>query len=171
MKRLVVLAALAALAVSAPAQESKTIPDLGPVGPIVKLHGGFKFTEGPAADKLGNVFFTDIPEEKIYQLDPQGKLSVFREKSAHANGLMVNAKGEIVACEMDGRLVAISPDGKTVRPIIEMHEGKRFNAPNDLVIDKQAASTSPIRRSGRPLPCRRARPASITWAATARPPG
>jgi gluconolactonase len=67
---------------------------------------------------------------------------------------MVNAKSEIVACEMDGRIVAISPDGKTVRAIVEQHEGKRFNAPNDLVVDKQGGVyfTDPAFRAPTPLP-------------------
>jgi gluconolactonase len=155
MKLIVGLAALWALLLSdGLTQELKTIDGIGPAGPALKLHGGFKFTEGPAADKDGNLYFTDIPEEKIYKVDPQGKLSVFREKSGHANGLMVNAKGEIVACEMDGRIVAISPDGKSVRPLVEMHEGKRFNAPNDLVLDKQGGVyfTDPAFRAPTPLP-------------------
>jgi gluconolactonase len=65
-------------------------------------------------------------------------LTVFREKSNKTNGMMVNAKGEIIACEMGaGRVVAISPDGKDVRVVADKYEGKSFNAPNDLVIDKQ----------------------------------
>src|SRR5205809_5710016 len=96
-------------------EELKSIPGIGPAGKIVKLHTGFKFTEGPAADKAGNVYFSDIPNEKIHKVDVDGKLSVFWEKSNKSNGLMVNAKGEIVACEMTGRVVAISADGKDVR--------------------------------------------------------
>ena len=53
------------------------IPGIGQVGKTVKLHTDFKFTEGPAADAKGNVYFTDIPDEKIYKVDAEGKLSVF----------------------------------------------------------------------------------------------
>jgi gluconolactonase len=122
-----------------PAQDEKPvrIEGIGPAGPIVKLHTGFKFTEGPAADRHGNVYFSDIPNERIHKVDADGKLSVFREKSNHANGLMLNAKGEIVACEGDGQVVAYSPDGKSHRVLADTYEGKRFNAPNDLVVDKQ----------------------------------
>jgi gluconolactonase len=130
------------------------IPGIGPAGKIVKLHTGFTFTEGPAADRAGNVYFSDIPDEKIYKVDTKGKLSVFREKSNHANGLMVNAKGEVVACEMDGRMVAISPDGKEVRVLAAGYEGKRFNAPNDLVLDREGGVyfTDPSFRAPKPLP-------------------
>jgi gluconolactonase len=67
---------------------------------------------------------------------------------------MVNAQGELVACEMQGRVVAISPDGKTVRPLAETYLGKRFNAPNDLVIDRQGGVyfTDPHFMAPQPLP-------------------
>src|SRR5262245_53211983 len=97
------------LAIAVPAgagEKDKAIAGIGPTGKIVKLHTGFKFTEGPAADREGNVYFSDIPEEKIHKIDTKGKLSLFVEKSNSANGLMINAKGELVACEMDGRVAA-----------------------------------------------------------------
>jgi gluconolactonase len=114
----------------------KPIPGIGPAGKIVKLHTGFKFTEGPAVDHAGNVYFSDIPNQRIHKVDTKGNLSLFREKTNRANGLMVNAKGEIVACEMEGRVVVLSPDGKERRVLAEKYNGKRFNAPNDLVIDR-----------------------------------
>lgn len=131
------LGILFGVTVRAADEDGKAIPGIGPVGKIVKLHTGFKFTEGPAGDREGNVYFSDIPNERIHIVDKDGKLSIFREKSNRANGLMVNAKGEIVACEMAGRVVAISSDGKKVRVLADKFEDKPFNAPNDLVIDKQ----------------------------------
>src|SRR5205809_7083005 len=62
----------------------KPIPGSGPTGKISKLHTGFKFTEGPAADNEGNLFFSDIPNERIHKLNSKGELSVFREKSDKA---------------------------------------------------------------------------------------
>ena len=118
------------------AEPSAAIPDLGPTGPVVKAHTGFAFTEGPAAATDGSVYFTDIPNERIHKIDPAGELSVFCDKSGHANGLMVNSKGEVVACEMDGQIVACEANGKNSRVIAGKFDGKRFNAPNDLVLDK-----------------------------------
>src|SRR4051794_20843490 len=88
------------------------IPGVGPSGEIKKAHSDCKFTEGPTSDADGNAYFSDIPNERIHKIDTTGKVSVFREKSNSANGLMVNAKGEIVACEMTGAIVALSADGK-----------------------------------------------------------
>ena len=145
---------LFALVAAATATAQDKIPGVGPAGEIKKAHSDFKFVEGPAADTDGNVYFTDIPNEKIHKIDAMGNLSVFREKSNFANGLMVNAKGEVVACEMAGAVVAISKDGKERRVIADKHDGKRFNAPNDLVIDKAGGVyfTDPSFRAPMPLP-------------------
>src|SRR5262249_48851394 len=120
----------------------------------VKLHTGFKFTEGPTPDHEGNVYFSDIPNERIHKVDKDGKLSIFREKSNRSNGLKVNAKGEIVACEMAGRVIAISSGVQTVRVLADKYDGKQFNAPNDLVIDKAGGVyfTDPGFGAPKPLP-------------------
>jgi gluconolactonase len=130
------------------------ISGIGPVGPIVKLQTDFKFTEGPAADAEGNVFFSDIPASKTYKVDLAGKLSIFREPSNSTNGMMFNAAGELVGCEMEGRVSAVGPDGKTVRVLAATYQGKRFNAPNDLVIDANGGVyfTDPHFRAPEPLP-------------------
>jgi gluconolactonase len=130
------------------------IAGLGPAGPVVKLHTKFAFTEGPAADREGNVYFSDIPNQKIYKVDTKGKLTLFRDRTNRANGLMVNAKGEVIACEMGGQVAAYSADGKERRVLADKHDGKRFNAPNDLVIDKQGGIyfTDPAFGAPQPLP-------------------
>lgn len=145
----VVLAAGIALA-----DDPKPIAGLGPTGAVSKVYGKYAFSEGPAADAKGNVYFSDIPNEKIHKIDASGAVTVFVAKSNHANGLMVNAQGEIVACEMDGAIAAYSADGKKRRLIAGEYEGKRFNAPNDLVIDKSGGIyfTDPAFRAPMPLP-------------------
>jgi gluconolactonase len=136
------------------AQEPDAIPGVGPSGAIKKLHTNFKFTEGPAAGADGIVFFSDIPNQKIHKIDAEGRLTTFREMSNRANGLMVNAKGEIVACEMAGAIVALSADGKDRRVITDKHDGKPYNAPNDLVIDRAGGVyfTDPAFSAKPPLP-------------------
>jgi gluconolactonase len=136
------------------AADEKMIPGVGPAGEIKKAQTGFKFTEGPIGDPDGNVYFSDIPNEKIHKISADGKLGVFRDKSNSANGLMINAKGEIVACEMTGAIVALSPDGKERRVITDKYDGKRYNAPNDLVLDKAGGVyfTDPAFRAPTPLP-------------------
>lgn len=137
------------------ADPPKPIPGIGPTGPIKKLHGGFKFVEGPAADKSGTVFFTDIPAERILKVDPMGNLSVFREHTRLVNGTMWSATGELVGCQQkSGKLVAFSADGKSERVLATGFNGIRFNAPNDLVIDKAGGvyMTDPNYGAPKPLP-------------------
>jgi len=152
--RMVVLAAVALSALPQGANGADSIPGIGPSGEIKKLHTDLKFTEGPAADADGNLFFSDIPADRIYKLDGQGALSVFLEPSHHTNGLMVDGKGRILACEMDGRIVAIARDTKKVTELAAGYGGKRFNAPNDLVVDRSGGIylTDPRFRAPMPLP-------------------
>jgi gluconolactonase len=151
---LVSMLSLGLTAFSAADEKPTSIPGVGPTGKISKLHTDFKFTEGPAADRDGNVYFSDIPNERIHKSDTDGKLSLFRAKTNRANGLMVNAKGEIVACEMAGQVVAYSADGKSRRVLAGKYHGKRFNAPNDLVLDKHGGVyfTDPAFGAPMPLP-------------------
>src|SRR5581483_1953597 len=156
IKRLASLVVIFAIGRAATAADDvpERIPGIGPAGKVVKLYSDFKFTEGPAADREGNVYFSDIPNERIHKVDAAGKLSVAREKSNRANGLMLNAQGEIVACEMAGQIAAYSRDGKSRRVLADKYEGKRFNAPNDLVIDRRGGIyfTDPSFSAPKPFP-------------------
>ena len=102
---------------------------------VEKLAGGFAFTEGPAADAQGNVFFSDIPNNRICKWSLDGKLSTFRENSGGANGLYFDKNGNLLAAEGGGRrLVSIGPQGN-VTVLADKYDGKRFNSLNDLWID------------------------------------
>ena len=73
---------------------------------------GHNFTEGPAVDRDGNVFFTDIPNNRIHKIDGSGKVTVFKEDSGGANGLMFGPDGRLYACQNGRkRIVAYAPDG------------------------------------------------------------
>jgi gluconolactonase len=129
------------------------IPGIGPVGEIKQVHTGFEFTEGPAADAAGNLYFTDIPRNRIHKLDSSGQLSIFVEPSGHCNGLMI-VGDRLLACEMDGRLKQYSLADAKETALAEQFEGKRFNAPNDLVIDQTGGIyfTDPRFRAPDPWP-------------------
>ncbi len=73
---------------------------------------GHKFTEGPAVDRDGNVFFSDIPNNRIHRIGIDGKVSVFKENTGEANGLMFGADGMLYACQNGRkRIVAYGTDG------------------------------------------------------------
>jgi gluconolactonase len=102
---------------------------------VKKLAGGFVFTEGPAADAEGNIFFTDIPNNRIHKRSLEGKLSTFRENTGGANGLFFDKAGNLLACEMgNGRLVSIDMEGK-LTVLADKYDDKAFNSLNDLWIE------------------------------------
>jgi gluconolactonase len=133
--------------------QEEPIAGIGPAGKVERIDAKFDFTEGPVwiSDSL---YFTDIPKTRIYRLASDGKVHVFVENSKHANGLFSHAGGEIYACQMDGRLAAYSADGKQERVLVEKYGEYRFNAPNDLVIDRQGGVyfTDPAFSAPMPLP-------------------
>lgn len=106
-------------------------------GATLQLVGNqFSFTEGPAANKKGVVFFSDQPNDKIWKWD-NGTLSVFLDKSRRANGMYFDKKGNLIACaEEKNEIISISPKGK-VTVLLSDFEGKKLNGPNDLWIDKK----------------------------------
>jgi gluconolactonase len=140
------------LAAGAFAQDG--IEGIGPRGEIQKVQGDFQFTEGPAWDGNENLYFTDIPANRIYRLGEDGKIAVFLEPSHHANGLMVGGDGTLFACQMDGQVVSIDPETKESHVVAGEYMGERFNAPNDLVIDRAGGIyfTDPAFRAPQPLP-------------------
>jgi sugar lactone lactonase YvrE/enterochelin esterase-like enzyme len=74
---------------------------------------GHKFTEGPAVDASGNVYFSDIPNSRIHRISADGKVTIFRENTGEANGLMFGPDGRLYACQNGRkRIVAYSMDGK-----------------------------------------------------------
>ncbi len=95
----------------------------------------FKFTEGPASDKEGNVYFTDQPNDRILKWSVEGKLSTFLQPAGRSNGLFIDADGNIMACaDENNQLWRISPDGKK-RTVVHRFQGLRLNGPNDLWIN------------------------------------
>src|ERR1700740_1950864 len=58
----------------------------------------FSFTEGPATDKHGNIYFTDQPNNKIWKYDTKGRLSVFLENAGRSNGMYFDKKGNLLSC-------------------------------------------------------------------------
>jgi gluconolactonase len=110
----------------------------------IKAEGGL--TEGPAVAKDGSIYFSDILREKtkgmILRFDPKTKkTTVFAADSHKSNGLIFNAEGELLACEgadYGGRGYSkwnVKSGKRTV--IAATYQGKKFNAPNDICLDRQ----------------------------------
>jgi gluconolactonase len=113
------------------AAESKII---APGATLQKLAGDFSFTEGPACDSHGNVFFTDQPNDRILEWSTDGKLSTFMHPCGRANGLSFDSQGNLWACaDEKNELWRITPDGKPT-VVVKDYEGKLLNGPNDVWI-------------------------------------
>ncbi len=94
----------------------------------------FSFTEGPSVDKAGNIYFTDQPNNRIWDYDTQGKLSVFMENAGRANGTYFDKKGNLIVCaDEHNQLWCITPEGK-INVLLNNYSGRLLNGPNDLWI-------------------------------------
>lgn len=112
---------------------------LAPGASLEKLAGEFAFTEGPAADRAGNVFFTDQPNDRILEWSVEGKLSTFMQPCGRANGLCFDADGQLWACaDEKNELWRIAPERKATVVLTNYH-GQLFNGPNDLWIHPNGA--------------------------------
>ena len=103
----------------------------------VLVSSEFLFTEGPAVDAEGNVYFTDQPNDKIMKWSTDGSLSVFMEGTGRSNGLFIDKNGNLIACaDLNNQLWMIDKS-KNVTVLVKDFEGKKLNGPNDLWIDPQ----------------------------------
>src|SRR3954454_20948889 len=108
---------------------------LAPGAKLILVDSSFSFTEGPAADKNGNVFFTDQPNDKIWEYDVNGKLSVFMDKTGRANGLYFDEKGNIISCSDEHDELWLIDIKRKVTVLVKDYHGHQLNGPNDLWID------------------------------------
>jgi gluconolactonase len=97
---------------------------------------GFRFTEGPAWSREGYLLFSDIPGNRIMKHTPGRDTAVFREQSNMANGNAFDAQGRLYTCESQARRVTRTDRKGRVEVLAERWEGKRLNAPNDLVVSR-----------------------------------
>jgi gluconolactonase len=118
-----------------PATEKQSL--IAPGAKVEKLADGFNFTEGPVADEKGNIYFTDIPNNRIHKWSVDGKLSTFRENSGGANGLDFDDKDNLLVCEGGSRRITRIDVHGSVTVLCDNYKGKKLNSPNDLWRDKK----------------------------------
>jgi gluconolactonase len=126
MKRLILLSlSLFVLACDGPIMEE--------TAEVKRVATGFKFTEGPAANSKGDVYFTDVPNNRIHKWDVgAAKLSTFRENTEGANGLWFDSADNLYICQGNaGKVIKITTTGKT-EVLAATYKNKKFNRPNDL---------------------------------------
>jgi gluconolactonase len=125
------------------------VPARPAVSQIPEVATSVAFTEGPAVDRDGNVYFTELVGQRIMKLSAKGLLSTYRERSNNANGLLIDPQGRLVACEgaesaRTGELIKHKPQvsrtdlrtGKT-EVLADNYQGRPFVGPNDVSIDSK----------------------------------
>ncbi len=107
---------------------------------------GYKFTEGPAANAKGEVFFNDIPNSKTYRVDLGGKVSPFLADSKGANGQAFGPDGRLFAVASGSEQVLAYGSDNTPAVIADGFRG------NDLVVrhDGSLYVTNPSRDTTTP---------------------
>lgn len=100
---------------------------------VQKLGEGYSFTEGPVANKAGDVFFTDQPNNKIIRWEAAtGSFSVFLDKAGRSNGMFFDAKGNLIACaDEKNELWSIDAKGRH-SVLVNGRNGRLLNGPNDV---------------------------------------
>jgi gluconolactonase len=110
-----------------------------PDAQVEQVATGFQFTEGPAWDGKGALYFSDIPGDTIYRLGSDGNVSPFLKPSGKSNGLMFDRDGTLLACRHWTRdVVRIAMDGK-LTVLADSFGGKPLNSPNDLIVARDGS--------------------------------
>lgn len=111
-------------------QEKKFIPE---GAELKQVSGAFSFTEGPAVDSEGNVYFTDQPNNQILKWSIDGTISVFMDSCGRSNGLYFNNNGKLLACaDEHNQIWSIDVSTKEVEVVVNHFKGLTLNGPNDL---------------------------------------
>jgi gluconolactonase len=92
----------------------------------------FSFTEGPATDSRGNIYFSDQPNNKIWKYGTDGSLSVFMDSAGRSNGMYFDRKGNLVSCADEQNQLWSIDRNKRITVLINEVDGKKLNGPNDV---------------------------------------
>lgn len=131
MRTIIAALACALLAFGTTAADSL----IAPGATLERLATGFEFTEGPAADRQGNVYFTDQPNDRIVRWDAATRaVSDWLKPAGRSNGIYFDRDGNLIACADDKNELWSISSNKTVTVLIKEYEGKLLNGPNDLWI-------------------------------------
>jgi gluconolactonase len=101
---------------------------------LEKLAGGFLFTEGPAPDREGNVYFTDQPNDRIMKWGTDGKLTTFMQPSGRSNGMFFDKNGFLWSCADEKNEIWKINSNKDVEVAVEFFDKLPYNGPNDLFV-------------------------------------
>jgi gluconolactonase len=102
---------------------------------VLKVAGGFSFTEGPVWSPAGYLLFSDIPNNRIVKWKAKDKVEDFLLPSGESNGLMFSGDGELYVCQHKARQVSVLNENNELVPVADRFNEKKLNSPNDLALD------------------------------------
>ncbi len=107
-----------------------------PAASVERLATGCRWSEGPVYFGDGRyLLWSDIPNDRILKWEEEtGTVSVFRKTSWNANGNTRDRQGRLVTCEHRGRRVTRTEYDGAITVLIDSHQGRRLNSPNDVVV-------------------------------------
>ncbi len=103
---------------------------------VEELAKNYTYTEGPAWSKDGFLIFSDTPGDKLLKWVPGHAVEVFRTDAHGPAGNAFDGEGRLYTCEERTRRVTRTNKKGVVEVLADKWEGKRLNAPNDLVVTK-----------------------------------
>ena len=107
-------------------------------GKVTLVADGYQFTEGPAVDAQGVVFFTDQPNDRILKVDLEGKITEYMKPAGRSNGMFFAPDGKLIACaDEKNEMWEIAAD-KSHRVLFSKFEERKLNGPNDVWIDSNS---------------------------------
>jgi len=108
---------------------------------IERIATGFRWAEGPVYFRdLGCLIWSDIPNNRMMRwLEDDGRVSVFRAPSNYSNGNTRDREGRLITCEHDTRRVTRTEHDGRITVLMDRYQGKRLNAPNDVVVASDGA--------------------------------
>src|SRR5918993_192455 len=127
MKYTFLLAISQLLCLSIFCQSLDSIRLVKPGAALVQVSKQFSFTEGPAADKKGNIYFTDQPNDKIWKYDTKGNLTLFMDKTGRSNGMYFDKKGRLISCADEKNELWKSDPEKKVTVLMSDYNGQLLN--------------------------------------------
>ena len=129
------------LAMSATTDSMPDHPLIKDGATLQKISGEFAFTEGPASDDEGNVYFTDQPNDRIMKWSVDGQLSTYMQPAGRSNGMYFDRKDRLWSCaDAKNELWIIDKDKKKETVVVKEYQGQRLNGPNDVWVTRQGAA-------------------------------
>jgi len=113
---------------------------------VEEMATGFPGGEGSVWSREGFLIFSDYSRDRLYKYVPGKTPEVYREDSHGANGNTMDRHGRLYSCEYKARRVTRTDPNGRIEVFADRFEGKRFNAPNDIVVrrDGHVYFTDPL---------------------------